>query len=449
LGLIAKDHPRQSPDPTWKPRGQTAILVTLCGEDVVPLANYLGNLTCNIAASNIADTTSVFVLSDTFDAEAVVAEESALAVLIDKDRVVYRRRSENTGKKPGNILEWLETHGYDFENMVILDADSRMSVSRIERMIWQLSCKPQLGLLQAGIALVPGRSRFGRHQRNASRLLSRNFGRGFAAWSGEAGNYWGHNAIMRVAAFRAAATLPHLSGSAPFGGPMLSHDFIEAAWIKRAGWTVELDPDVTGSAEDAPQTFQDFFKRDRRWCQGNLQHLRLLTEPGLHIMSRLHLILGIFSYLAAPIWVFFVCIISLKALSIAGLLPFLLMVLTLLVPKICALADTMSRAKTRRRRHVILRAWLSELGLSTLLAPLIMMRQTASVGSVLMGNDSGWKSKRKSSRKPLLGVPEAAVGTTILGLSMALETVDTVWLMPIIVPLMTAPFFMRMMEVET
>lgn len=446
LGLIQRNTPRIEIDPYWCPDSQTAILITVCGEDPDPLKRYLTQFSKGMEGSILHSAARVFVLSDTFQTNSIAAEEAALAPLIESGRITYRRRSENIGKKPRNIAEWLEKHEAAFDFMMVLDADSRMTVSRVAKMIWQLETKPHVGLLQAGIGLVPGQSRFGCHQRNASRLLSRNFGRGFAAWTGETGNYWGHNAIMRIAAFRVAANLPVLSGPAPFGGPMLSHDFIEAAWIRRAGWSVELDPDVTGSAEDAPQTFEDFFKRDRRWCQGNLQHLRVLAESGLHPISRLHLILGIFSYLAAPIWLLFLAVVSLKALAIAGLLPFVLVGITLLVPKFCALWDAMTRARAPWRRRVILRAWVSELVFSTLLAPVIMMRQTVSVGSVLIGQDSGWKSARKARFEPILGLFEALIGIGILTLSLMVNSIDTLWLSPIIVSLISAPFVMRFME---
>lgn len=446
LGLMERHTPRIERDPKWRPTSQTAILITLCGENPKQLLRYLTGLSRSIDASILHSAARIFVLSDTFDADKILAEEASLADLIETGRIQYRRRRDNTGKKPGNIAQWLDAHGAEFGFMLVLDSDSRMTVSRIERMIWQLETKPRVGLLQAGIAMVPGATRFGRYQRTASRLLSRNFGRGFASWTGETGNYWGHNAIMRIAAFRAAAVLPELSGPAPFGGPLLSHDFIEAAWIRRAGWAVELDPDVIGSAEDAPQTFQDYFKRDRRWCQGNLQHLRVLAEPGLHPISRLHLMLGIFSYLAAPIWLFFLALVSLKALAIAGILPFVLVGLTLLVPKFCSLADAMLRALTPWRRRVILRAWFFELALSTLLAPIIMMRQTASVGSVLMGRDCGWKSGRTTRFQPPLGLFEGLTGLAILTLSLVVPTIDTLWLSPIIISLLSAPFVMRILE---
>ena len=46
-------------------------------------------------------------------------------------------------------------------------------------------------------------------------------------------------------------------------------------------------------------------QRDRRWCQGNLQHGLVLFARGLRGVSRIHLLLGIFGYLASPLWLLF------------------------------------------------------------------------------------------------------------------------------------------------
>lgn len=203
VGLAQPDRKPQVPPTTWLPSGRTAILVTLCGEDPRPLAEYLTQLASDLERRGPKASTRITVLSDTSGTAKISAEEGALRPLIDSGRITYRRRAENTGRKPGNIADWLAGHGNAFDAMMVLDADSRMTAARMRHMIWQLESRPKIGLLQAGIALVPGRSLFGRHQRNTSRLLSRNFGKGLAAWSGTTGNYWGHNAIMRIAAFRA------------------------------------------------------------------------------------------------------------------------------------------------------------------------------------------------------------------------------------------------------
>ncbi|MFD1509401.1 glucans biosynthesis glucosyltransferase MdoH [Lacimonas salitolerans] len=448
LGQGAQPLGSVTPPRGWVPSGRTAILVTLCKEDPEPVAHYLRDLHKALTSLGLDDRTVIFALSDTWGDTAVAREEGALRDLVDAGRVQYRRRDANTGRKPGNIADWLDRHGDSFDYMMTLDADSRMSANRIRRMIRQIETRPRTGLIQAGMGLVPGQSRFGRHQRTAVRLMSSNFGRGMAAWAGRSGNYWGHNAIMRIAAFREAAVLPRLAGRPPFGGPLLSHDFIEAAWIRRAGWAVELDPDLAGSAEDAPQTLEAFHKRDRRWCQGNLQHLFVLATPGLHPISRFHLISGVVSYLAAPIWLLLVILIAVGSIPVTGALPFVLIAAVLLVPKVCALAERLPRNRTLRRRLVTLRAWIGELAVSTVVAPLMMVRQTGSVLSLLAGRDCGWKSANPPRWTPPRGVPEALAGVAILMLSSVYGGGATLWLAPLIAPLLVAPVLVRALDAQ-
>jgi membrane glycosyltransferase len=331
--------------------------------------------------------------------------------------------------------------------MMVLDADSRMSADRIRALINRMENTPGLGLLQAGIARVHGRSLFGRHQRLSGQLLSPNFGRGLAAWSGEAGNYWGHNAIMRIEAFRSAAALPVLSGPKPFGGAPLSHDFVEAAWIRREGWVVALDPDTRGSAEDGPQTLADFHCRDRRWCQGNLQHLRLIGEPGLHPLSRLHLALGIMGYLVAPVWLALMILVAADIVAIRGVLPLLVIASLLVLPKLCALAYWLPRARTQRRRVLFLRASLHELVLSTLIAPLVMLRQSGAVLSVLSGRDCGWKPERTAGAALPPWLPEVTSGAGLFALGATMGPATSLpWLLPVALPLLCAPLLQRWLD---
>ncbi len=442
LGLIVPASKEPGASPSWTPSHKTAVLITLCGEDPTQVARYIDDLHKGMVGTGLDATTRIFILSDTFGQDLSAREEAALANLISADHVHYRRRINRTGKKPGNIADWLDTHGNSFDHMVVLDADSRMTAASIRHLIWRLELNPNLGLCQAGISLIPGRSRFGQYQRVAARLLSKTFGKGFAAWSGKSGNYWGHNAIIRIDAFRCAAALPTLSGPAPFGGMILSHDFIEAAWIRRAGWDVELCPGIVGSAEDAPQTMGEYFKRDRRWCQGNLQHLRLIAVPGLHPISRYHLMTGIFSYLAAPIWLLLFGLMSTGLISIWGFLPILAVAAVLLIPKLCALIDTLPKLRTARRWRIVLRAWGVELVLSTMLAPLIMLRQAACVAAVLLGRDCGWKSPQTSARRIRAGWPEAALGLAIATFAIVNATPGAFWMALVIIPLLSAPVLM-------
>lgn len=446
LGLLLPRPHQSAPPPTWRPTGRCAILVTLCKEDPRPLARHLAALKPALDRIGLESAAQVFVLSDTSGAEHVAREEAAILPLHEAGLLTYRRRSHNEGRKPGNIGDWVDRWGTQFEYMLVLDTDSRMTPTRIAQLIWRMERRPALGLLQAGIAILPGRTRFGRHQRNAARLLSRGFGRGFAAWSGQSGNYWGHNAIIRVDAFRSARMLPELSGQAPMGGALLSHDFVEAAWIRRAGWDVALDPATLGSAEEAPQTVAEFHARDRRWCQGNLQHLRLLAEPGLDPVSRVHLAMGVLSYLVAPIWLILVALVALGGVPVAGVLPLAVVAVVLLLPKICALIDRWHAARTVRRRAVMLRASLGELVVSSVIAPLVMLRQTGAVLAVCLGRDCGWKSGRASDVQLPPGVGEAAAGWGLVLLAILFAGPSALWLAPVALPLCFAPLVMRLMD---
>lgn len=435
----------------WVPTRQSAVLMTLCGEDSASAADYLASLHAGLARAGMAANTRIVVLSDTGDAARIDQEEADLEPLISAGVISYRRRLVNHGRKPGNIADWVRRSSTGIDHMLVLDADSRMSASRMRAMIWQMEQHPKLGLLQAGIALVPGRSRFGRHQRLSARLLSPNFLRGFTAWTGASGNYWGHNALIRLSAFRSALDLPVLKGPAPFGGEILSHDFVEAAWIRRAGWAVEVDPCFSGSAEDAPQTLEVFSRRDRRWCQGNLQHVRLLGAPGLHPISRVHLMLGIVSYLAAPIWLILLFLLSSGAVSLEGAAPLLAVAVLLVLPKLCSLPQRLARARTAYRRSLMGRAFLSELVASAVLAPIVMVRQTGAVIAVLLGQDCGWKrtSKRRievALREIPQGVPEAAIALVLCALAAFTGTGLVLWLTPVILPLLMAPWIVRFMD---
>lgn len=443
LGL--RGPPPRQPVPLSRPAGTTAVLLTLCREDPGPVAAWLSGLRAALDRTGAAATTRIFVLSDTSGEDEIAAEEHALRDLIRSGAVTYRRRARNDGLKPGNIADWLDRWGDAFDFMLVLDADSRMSADRIGRMVREMASRPRLGLLQAGIALTPGRTRFGRHQRTAARLMGPTFVRGFAAWSGQTANYWGHNALIRVEAFRAAARLPTLPGRAPLGGPILSHDFVEAAWIRRAGWHVELDTAQGGSAEDAPQTLEDFHRRDRRWCQGNIQHLRLLAEPGLDPLSRIHMASGVFSYLAAPVWLALLVTMSSGAVSIQSVVPVLLVALLLLVPKICGLLARPRGLRTRRRAAILLRAAGAEIALSAILAPVMMVRQSGAVLLVLLGRDTGWKSRRRARSLPR-GTPEVAAGAGLAAVALLAGPSSAIWLAPVVLSLLGAPLLIRHLD---
>ncbi|MFO1144571.1 MAG: glucans biosynthesis glucosyltransferase MdoH, partial [Amaricoccus sp.] len=259
----------------------------------------------------------------------------------------------------------------------------------------------------------------------ASRIYGPVLTRGLRAWFGNAGNYWGHNAIMRTKAFAECGGLPELPGKPPFGGLILSHDFVEAAFVRRGGWAVRMADDIPGSYEHAPPNLIELASRDRRWCQGNLQHVRLLGTSRLHPLSRLHLAMGVMSYLASPLWLLF--LLSGMALALhAYLVPpdyfldrwslfpdwpridperamalFGVCMLVLYAPKLFGTAAFLRSRDSRGLRGRTLLGVLAELVLSALVAPIMMLVQTGSVLQILTGRDSGWSAQaRDADRVP-------------------------------------------------
>jgi membrane glycosyltransferase len=361
----------------------------------------------------------VFVLSDTRDEAVLVREAAEFAALrrrwrFDGGRLYYRRRPENVGRKAGNIAEWVRRFGAAYGSMVVLDADSLMDGETLLRLAAAMERNPSLGLLQTVPQIVRGSSLFARLQQFASRLYGPLLSEGLAWWCGAEGNYWGHNAIIRVRAFADHAGLPRLPGRKPFGGEILSHDFVEAALLRRAGWAVRMTPQLTQSYEECPQSLSDMIVRERRWCQGNLQHSAIVAARGLHWTSRVHLLRGISSYLMAPLWLAFVTATTLQAVSAGGAeasrwaLPslrvlswvFVVTIGTLLGPKLLSFGLACARPAERRAWgdfRTFVKSFLLEAVLSSLIAPILMMAQVQAFFDVLLGRDSGWKPQRRDA----------------------------------------------------
>lgn len=450
-GILAK--PSAVPVPSTPP-GRCAVLWMLCGEDPALLARRLGALLDDLDATGQSADCSVFVLSDTTGAEALEAERAALAPFAH--HMSYRNRPNPVGRKPGNLRDWLAQHGAGFDTMLVLDADSGFSAARLAAMRAQMAAEPRLGIMQSAIRLRPTQSRFARLQRLSARLCGPVFAKGLARLSGDAGNFWGHNALLRVRAFTDSAQVPDLPGHAPWGGAVLSHDFVEAAYMRRAGWHVRIDPDSRGSFEDAPESIAAHLKRDRRWAQGNLQHLRVIGQAGLHPASRLHLAGGIQSYLSAPIWLALVLLFGSGAVhaSAGALVPLAAMLALLMVPKLAGVLSLRRGLRTRRRRALMWRAFWVELGLSTLFAPLAMLHRTGFVAAVLMGRDSGWHPSGAigpRTASPARGAPLAALAImaavvipqALIAGSMTLALIAGAMVLPVTLPLFFAPWLVR------
>jgi membrane glycosyltransferase len=418
-GFVAawRDRRRLDDAPVTPPSGvRTAILMPVHNEDPGLVFSGLEAMAEDLERLGAGDAYDVFVLSDTRDAAIAEAEATAFLRLQMRaagragPRLHYRRRAQNIDRKAGNIAEWVERFGGAYDFMLVLDADSLMTGETILALTAGIARDPGLGLLQSVPTIVNARTPFARLQQFASRLYGPVFAAGQQWWSGEEGNYWGHNAIIRVAAFAESCRLPHLSGPRPWGGHIMSHDFIEAALLRRRGWAVRTLAGLGGSYEEAPPTLLDTAVRDRRWCQGNLQHVRLLGAAGLHWVSRLHLVMGVCAYLVSPLWLALLVCGSLvwpKERFAVGSLAYdevgavLVLTLALLAaPKLMALALALALSSpARRRRFGGARGLIAGVALETLasllLTPVSMVMQAVAVFDVVVGRDSGWKPQRR------------------------------------------------------
>ncbi|WP_425072107.1 glucans biosynthesis glucosyltransferase MdoH [Sagittula sp. S175] len=462
---------RRTTDALPLPTARTVVLLPICNEDPVAAALRLEAMERSCRAEGL--TVDFAVLSDTRDPQAQAREYATFLPLLrerpDRLRVYYRNRTDNHGRKAGNIEEFIRRSGAAWEFAVILDADSLMEGATIARMISRMMADPQLGLLQTLPKIIGGSSLFGRAMMFAASFHSPVFARGLQRMQGETGPFWGHNAIVRVRALAQCCALPQLSGRPPFGGTILSHDYVEAALLARGDWRVEVDPALQGSYEEGPDNIIAYARRDRRWCQGNLQHMRLLTAPGLKGWSRFVFLQGIAAYLVSTLWAAFMIasvlatateplpnyfpepyqlfpvfpddrtreIVAL-AIGIGGLL---------LLPKLAILFSAIAERRTpgfggtaRATAGVF-----AEVLLSSLIAPVMLAYQTRAVFQVLSGQDGGWPANQRGEGRLTLGEGFAAGSWIALwGLAVLLATQWlasdlTIWLLPVTLPMIAAP----------
>lgn len=288
---------------------RTALILTLYNDDAQDRFASLEAMMRDLATQPAGpDLYEVFVLSDTRCVEKAKLEADLAQRLhgaVPGIPIWYRRRAENTGHKSGNLADFCRRWGARYDYMLVLDADSFMAGHTIRNMVGLMDANRDAGLIQAPVRARRTETAFGVLQGFAMSVYGPVFEQGAAFINLGDGNYFGHNAIIRVDAFAESAGLPELPGRAPRGGLILSHDFVEAAFMRRAGWRIWMAPELTGSFEECPPNLIAFAKRDRRWCQGNLQHLRILPARGLHPMSRFHLGWGVLAYAGALLWLVF------------------------------------------------------------------------------------------------------------------------------------------------
>lgn len=474
--LAGSRHPLGLGDSTPLPdlATRTALLMPTYNEQ--PARIMAGLQAIDEALHNIGagDAFDLFILSDTTDPEILVAEEAGFVELRERTgghaRIFYRRRRKNTARKSGNIAEWVGRFGAAYQQFLILDADSLMSGELLVRLAAAMERHPDVGLIQTLPIIVGGSTLFARLQQFAGRVYGPLIAQGIAWWHGAEGNYWGHNAMIRTRAFAECAGLPELRGRKPFGGPIMSHDFVEAALMRRGGWAVHMAPDLRGSYEEVPPTLTDLAVRDRRWCQGNLQHSAVLPARGLHPVSRLHLLTGIGSYITAPLWLLFLLFGILIAVQarfvppdyfpngkslfpqwpvvdpVAAKWMFIGTFALLLLPKLLGCVAILLNSQERRGFAVLplLGGLLLETLIAGLLAPVVMLTQTVDVTAILLGRDAGWSvQQREDGRMPISAIVRlywrhTALGVALGGIAWAVSLSLALWMLPVVLGLALA-----------
>ncbi len=424
-GASKRRDPR--PNPAAAPDGTlTALVMPIYNEDPVRTTAALQAMAEALEALGASRAFEIVVLSDSTNADAWIRETAAVDALrrslAQVMPVWYRRRWLNVARKSGNLQDFITRWGGRYDHMIVLDADSLIDGSTLLQLVRTMQADPALGILQTAPQLVCARTFFGRLQQFAACVYGPVVARGLSAWSGDSGNYWGHNAIIRVAAFAECCGLPELRGRKPFGGHVLSHDFVEAALMRRGGWKVRMATDCGGSWEESPPSLIDVAIRDRRWAQGNLQHVKIIAAAGLSFPSRLHLGIGIMSYLSSPLWLLMLGVGFALALQSHLIRPeyfsrdfqlfptwprfdvelmmslFWFSMVVLLIPKMAGLVRALTSRRLRRGGGGLIGLTASftlEIILSALYAPVLMLIQSRHVFEVILGHDSGWKPQRR------------------------------------------------------
>ncbi len=440
---------------------RTAIVMPICNEDVATVFAGLRATCESLAGTGALSLFDMYVLSDSSDPAVRAAELQAWqrlrqalgdAAVQDGGRIFYRWRRRRTRRKAGNVADFCRRWGANYRYMVVLDADSIMHGETLVSLVRLMEQQPRAGIVQTLPQGFGHGTVHARLQQFASRVTGRLFALGMAYWQLGESHYWGHNAILRVEPFMRHCGLGPLPGRGGLSGEILSHDFVEAALMRRAGYEVWLAPQLQGSWEQHPANLLEELQRDRRWCQGNLQNSRLLAEPGLRPAHRAMLATGALSYLVAPLWLGSVALgLGLGAFDAASGGLWALTLLLLLLPRLLGVLAVQLRGEQRVYGGSA-RLWASallELMLSGLQAPLRMLAHSAFVLGALTGLRLDWKSPSREaaavawhdamSRIGVFALP--ALGLALLMLLLHEGDPSAPHLAPLLLPLLLAvPF---------
>ena len=407
---------------------RTAILFPVYNEDPHKYMAGIAATWHSLVSTGESDKFDIFILSDSTSPAAWVAEEEAWHEFCRRENafghIFYRRRRNNTKRKSGNVANFCRRWGAHYRYMIVFDADSVMSGRTMVRMVKSMELHPEMGIVQTPPLAVNMNSLVARVQQFANHLYGPIFATGLHFWLLGDAQFWGHNAIIRTRPFIEHCELPSLPGRGPLAGDIMSHDFVESALMRRAGYGVWLAYDLDGSWEESPPTLIDELIRDRRWCQGNLQHSRLIFSGGIFPTHRALFINGIMSYASALLWLFFLIFSSIQAVSEAFIPPtyfpsaptlfpvwpiwcpkwalFLLgsTAVMLFLPKIFAIVLTTAKGGAKHFGG-FLRLCLSvlaEILISTMLAPIRMIFHSFFVVTTLLGWKVGWNVQNRDDK---------------------------------------------------
>ncbi|WPC65634.1 glucans biosynthesis glucosyltransferase MdoH [Rhodoferax ferrireducens] len=444
---------------------RTAIIMPICNEDVRTVFAGLRATCESVALTKHVQSFDVFVLSDSNDAAIQKAERAAweelrtqLASQPDQPQieVYYRLRKRRTDRKSGNVADFCRRWGKDYRYMVVLDADSVMSGDCLVSMVKLMEANPTAGIIQTATQAIGHVTLHARAQQFASRVTGRLFTLGMQFWQMGESHYWGHNAIIRIKPFMEHCALARIAGSGGMSGSIMSHDFVEAALMRRAGYHVWLVADLVGSYEQQPPDLLAELQRDRRWCQGNLQNSRLIAEPGIHPVHRSMFATGAMAYLSAPLWLGFMTLGT--ALWLSGspmisnwmLLPGELVALwvwtlcMLFLPRILGLAAVLLNRQQQAYGGTasLLRSALLETLIALLQAPVRMLAHSLFVVVALTGLKLEWKSPPREAaavpwRYALAQLaPMSLVIAVLAGGVAVIDPLALVWLLPVGLPLL-------------
>ena len=446
---------------------RTAIVMPICNEDVPRVFAGLRATYESLARSGELRHFDFFVLSDSNDPDIRVAETGAWLEICRAvggfGRIFYRWRQHRIKRKSGNIADFCRRWGKNYRYMVVLDADSVMSGGCLAKLVRLMEANTNAGIIQTAPRAAGRDTLHARVQQFAGGVYGPVFAAGIHFWQLGESPYWGHNAIIRVAPFIRHCALRRLPGRGSLSGEILSHDFVEAALMRRAGWAVWIAHDLPGSYEEMPPNLIDELKRDRRWCQGNLMNFRLVLMEGFNPAHRAVFMTGVMAYVSALLWlvslILCTALLAVHTLTVPEYFvkPYQLFPLwpewrpdraiallsttavLLFLPKFAGtLLICFKGARAFGGAPRLIFSMLAELVFSALLAPIRMLFHAYFVVAPLIGWTVQWKSPPRGDTETTWGEALKRHGwQTLLGIAWAggvywLDPSYLWWLLPVV-----------------